>query len=85
KYTMKAYFSVRQQFPSTSGQQVRLEAKDDNSVYQALKAFYGGSFHLRVDPESPTYYYGYTSDGTTFELTAYLTSKKTVFKLTNNS
>lgn len=85
KYTLLAYTSVKRTYPSTDGRQIRLEAKDDNILYQALKTFYGGNFNLRVDPESPTYYYGYTSDGQTFGLTAFLVGKNNVFQLTDAS
>ncbi len=84
KYTLLAYTSVKRTYPSTNGQQIRLEAKDDNVLYQALKTFYGGTFNLRVDPESPTYYYGYTSNGQTFSLTAFLVSQNKVFQLADS-
>jgi len=85
KYALKAYASVLGQYPTTSGQATKIEAKDNEVLYAALKNFYGGSYNLKIDPESPTYYYGYTSDGSTFSLTGYLTSKQKVFTLTDGA
>lgn len=83
KYSLKAYASVEGTYPTTNGQLVHIEGKADEVMYTALKQFYGGSFNLKIDPESPTYYYGYSSDGTTFTLTSYLVSKKKAFMLTD--
>jgi hypothetical protein len=83
KYALKAYASVEGKYPSTNGTMVRIEGKADEIMYQTLKQFYGGSFNLKIDPESPTYYYGYASDGSSFTLTAYLVSKKKTFTLTD--
>lgn len=85
KYSLKAFASVEGQYPSTSGQLIRIEGKSDEVMYTAMKAFYGGSYNLKMDPESPTYYYGYSSDGSSFTLTAYLVSKKKAFTLTDGS
>ncbi len=85
KYALKAYASVIGSYPTTSGQLIKIEGKDGEAMYAALKTFYGGSYNLKIDPESPTYYYGYTSNGTSFTLTAYLTSKKKAFSLTDGS
>lgn len=81
KYDLKAYYLVHTSYPSTGGRQTRLERGATDVFYNTLKDFYGGSYNQPIDPEAPTYYYGYTSNGTTFELTAYLTSKKKPFVL----
>ncbi|MBI3572935.1 MAG: hypothetical protein HY092_01915 [Candidatus Kerfeldbacteria bacterium] len=81
KYSLKSYFAVEKVYPTTNGQVIHLDRTATDVVYQALKTFYGGSFSQPIDPESPTYYYGYSSDGQTFTLTAYLTSKKQAFVL----
>lgn len=83
KYDLKAFYSVEGRYPSTNGAQIRSEGKAGESLYAEIKEFYGGSYNLKIDPESPKYYYGYTSDGASFTLTAYLTSKSTVFTLTD--
>lgn len=85
KYTLKAYATVEGAYPSTSGAATKIEGKTDEKLYTALKDFFGGSYNLKIDPESPTYYYGYTSDGASFTLTCYLTSKKKVFSLTDGA
>lgn len=85
KYALKSYASVEGQYPSTSGAATKIEGKSDEALYAALKNFYGGSYNLKIDPESPTRYYSYTSDGSTFTLTAYLTSKKKTFSLTDGA
>lgn len=74
EYSLKAYHAVRGEYPSTDGQPIRLERKND-TFYNSMKEFYGGSYYQKIDPESPKYYYGYQSDGTTYRLSAYLTSK----------
>lgn len=85
KYSLKAYASVEGSYPSTNGVTTKIEGKDDEIMYQALKSFYGGSYNLKIDPESPKYYYGYVSDGTSFTLTCYLTSKKKAFSVTDGA
>ncbi len=85
KFALRAYASVEGSYPSTNGQATKIEGKSGEALYPALKQFYGGTYALKVDPESPTYYYGYTSNGTSFTLTAYLTSKKKAFTLTDGS
>lgn len=82
KYDLKAYYIVKTLYPNTNGVQTHLERGAEDIYYVALKAFFGGSYNQPVDPESPTYYYGYTSDGKTFTLTSYLVSKKKAFILT---
>jgi hypothetical protein len=85
KYALKSYTSVMGNYPTTGGQATKIEGKAGEVLYAALKQFYGGSYNLKIDPQSPDYYYGYTSDGTTFTLTAYLTSKKKAFTLTDGA
>ncbi len=83
KYNLKAYYTVKGSYPSTSGEKVKLDKSSTDVFYAAMKTFYGGSFNHRIDPESPTYYYAYTSNGTTFELTCYLVGATKPFILTN--
>ncbi len=83
KYNLKAYYTVKGKYPTTNGQQIRLDKSATDVFYTAMKDFYGGSFNHRIDPDSPTYYYGYTSDGTSFTLTCYLVGPKKPFVLTN--
>lgn len=83
KYDLKAYYTVKGNYPSTGGVQIKLDKSDQDIFYSAMKAFYGGSFNQRIDPQSPDYYYGYTSDGSTFTLTCYLVGPKRPFILTN--
>lgn len=85
KYNLKAYASIEGSYPSTSGAAAKIEGKADEKLYAALKDFYGGSYNLKIDPESPTYYYGYVSDGSSFTLTCYLTSKKKAFTITDGA
>lgn len=81
KYSLKAYFAVERRYPSTNGIVIHLDRTDADVLYQGMKAFYGGSFNEKIDPEYPAYYYGYSSDGQTFMLTGYLVSKKKPFIL----
>lgn len=85
KFALKAYASVEGRYPSTDGQATKIEGKDGEALYTALKQFYGGSYNLKIDPQSPDYYYGYTSNGTTFTLTSYLVSKQKAFILTDGA
>lgn len=85
KFALKSYASVEGNYPTTGGQATRIEGKDGEVLYLALKQFYGGSYNLKIDPQSPDYYYGYTSDGNTFTLTCYLTSQKKAFSLTDSA
>ncbi len=80
KYDLLAYETVEKTFP-VSNQQYRLDRTDNDPLYTAMKTFNGGSYYERIDPESPQYYYGYSSDGTHFTLTAYLTSKSAAFTI----
>lgn len=83
KYNLKAYYLVKGNYPSTNNQQIKLDKSATDIFYTAMKDFYGGSFNNRIDPSSPTYYYGYTSNGSTFTLTGYLVGPKKPFILTN--
>lgn len=83
KYNLKAYYIVNSSYPSTSGAQIKLDKSATDIFYTAMKDFYGGSFNERIDPDSPTYYYGYTSSGASFTLTCYLVGPKKAFVLTN--
>lgn len=80
KYDLLEYYEVYKKFPISNGLE-KLDGQTD-SVYLALKDFQRFYIGLK-DPEHPKYYYGYESDGKTFTLTAYLTSAKKVFQLTN--
>lgn len=81
KYDLKAYYALHQAYPSTSGKLYRLDRSSKDPLYQAMKLFYGSGYNEHIDPQSPTYYYGYTSDGKTFELTCYIVSQKKAFIL----
>lgn len=71
KDALKNYFQANQSYPEAATVQKTL---DQNSVLVgALVPTYIDK--LPVDPLSPTYYYGYTSDGKTFSLTAVLEDK----------
>jgi hypothetical protein len=84
RYTLRVYFAVRGEYPSTDNRPIRLERGTDDTFYTAMKDFYGGSFYEKIDPQSPQYYYGYTSDGQSYQLSAYLTSKKKAFYLSSD-
>lgn len=83
KYDLKAYFAVKGSYPSTGGVQIKLDKTSQDIFYTAMTAFYGGSYNHRIDPQSPDYYYGYTSNGTTFTLTCLLVGPKQPFVLNN--
>lgn len=83
KYTLLAYFEVRGSYPDTGGQLVKLDKSEADIFYTNMKDYFGGTFYEKIDPKSPDYYYGYTSNGTSFTLTAYLVSLKKPFQLTN--
>lgn len=84
KYSLLSYKAVRGNYPSTDGKIIRLERNAEDIFYTAMKDFYGGTFYEKIDPQSPQYYYGYTSDGQTFQLSAYLVSKKKAFYLNSS-
>lgn len=81
KYDLLAYKAVEGSFPSSSGQLYKLDRSDQDPLYTAMKTFNGGTYYERIDPESPQYYYGYTSDGTHFTLTSYIVSQSRVFQV----
>jgi flagellar basal body-associated protein FliL len=83
KYRLKAYAAVNESFPTTAGTITKLDRSSSDVLYQALKDFYGGSFNEPIDPEHPTYYYAYSSDGLTFKLTCKLVSNDKVFTVTD--
>lgn len=83
KYDLKAYYSVKNQYPGTGGVETKIEGQSNEAMYTELRAFFGGSYNLKVDPRGPTNYYTYTSDGSTFTLTALLTGPKTLFTVTD--
>lgn len=86
KYALKAYASVEGNYPaSPNGAMEKIEGGSEEVLYAALKNFYGGSYNLKVDPESPKYYYGYISNGSSFTLTGYLVSKQKAFTLTDGA
>lgn len=84
KYNLLAYFAVRASYPSTNGVLIHLDRSATDVFYSSMKDFSGGTFNERIDPEAPTYFYGYTSDGSSFTLTAYLRSKSKTFTLNSN-
>lgn len=84
RYSLRVYFAVRGSYPSTDNRPIRLERNAEDVFYTAMKDFYGGSYYEKIDPQSPQYYYGYTSDGHSYQLSAYLTSKKKPFYLTSD-
>lgn len=81
QYNLNIFHAVRGTYPTTDGKQVRLDKQEQDVFYAAMKEFFGGTFYQKIDPESPTYYYGYTSDGTTYTLTALLKTKNQPFIL----
>lgn len=83
KYTLLAYFEVRGSYPDTNGILSKLDKSENDIFYTNMKEYFGGTFYEKIDPKSPDYYYGYTSNGSSFTLTAYLVSLKKPFQLTN--
>ena len=67
KVALKGYYQAQQSYPEAA---IMQKTSDTTSVLSALIPTYIAT--LPVDPLSPTYYYGYKSDGKTFELTAVL-------------
>lgn len=68
KYDLKLYFSVFERYPTSNGVE-KLDGRSD-SLNLALEDFYG-SRRSFVDPQYPSYYYSYESDGKTFRLTGF--------------
>lgn len=81
KYDILAYQVVEGSFPNSNNQLYKLDRSASDPLYAAMTTFNGGTYYERIDPESPQYYYGYTSDGTHFTLTCYLVGKKTIFQV----
>lgn len=72
KTALKAYYQANQTYPVAATTQKTSDATSALSVLAPTNIA-----QLPVDPLSPTYYYGYKSDGKTFELTAVLEDKTT--------
>ena len=72
KVALKAYYQANQAYPIATTAQKTSDAATALSVLVPTNIA-----KLPVDPLSPTYYYGYKSDGKTFELTAVLEDKTT--------
>ncbi len=70
KDALKKYYQANQSYPVATTSQKTL---DPSCVLTILVP--NDLAKLPVDPLSPTYYYSYTSDGKTFELTAVLEDK----------
>lgn len=70
KSALKQYYQINQSYPLS--QKVQNLSESDNIIATQLKDFISP---LPKDPSSPTYYYGYISDGKTFTLTAVLEDK----------
>lgn len=91
KSALKKYYNDHSEYPKTTG--VIKTSDKSTAFFQALYPQYITS--LIDDPLSPQYYYGYQSDGQTFELTAVLEDKSdpsgvltgpyNLYKLTNSS
>lgn len=65
KDALKKYYQANQNYPTASSTQ---KTSDANNALTVLVSADIAS--LPLDPLSPTYYYGYISDGKTFEITA---------------
>lgn len=91
KDALKKYFAVKAEYPVSA---TLVKTSDSNSVLsQAIVPTYLES--LPKDPLTPNFYYGYKSDGQTFEITAVLEDKSdssgkiigslNIYKVTNSS
>lgn len=69
KTALKKYYTATQSYPVAA----TMEKTTDPAALKVLVPDYLAA--LPLDPLSSTYYYGYKSDGTTFELTAVLEDK----------
>lgn len=67
KDALKKYYQANQSYPTALTLQKTADA--DNALTVLVPTYIA---KLPVDPLSPSYYYGYASDGKTFELTARL-------------
>lgn len=72
KAALKKYYQANQTYPIATTSQKTSDATSALSVLIPTDIA-----KLPIDPLSPTYYYGYKSDGKTFELTAVLEDKTT--------
>lgn len=72
KAALKQYYQANQTYPIAT---TTLKTSEETSALSVLVPTYIAK--LPVDPLSPTYYYGYKSDGKTFEVTAVLEDKTT--------
>lgn len=72
KAALKKYYQAQQSYPVAATSQ---KTSDATSALSVLVPTYIAE--LPIDPLSPTYYYGYKSDGKTFELTTVLEDKTT--------
>jgi len=70
KDALKKYYQANQSYPIASTLQ---KTSDPGNVLAILVPTYIAK--LPVDPLSPSYFYGYTSDGKTFQITARLEDK----------
>lgn len=72
KAALAKYYQAQQAYPVALTTQ---KTSDTTNVLSALVPTYIAK--LPIDPLTPTYYYGYKSDGKTFEITAVLEDKTT--------
>lgn len=72
KAALKQYYQANQAYPIAT---TTLKTSEETSALSVLVPTYIAK--LPIDPLSPTYYYGYKSDGKTFEVTAVLEDKTT--------
>jgi len=79
KTALKQYFSANQSYPVAA----TMEKTVDSAALKVLVPDYIAA--LPVDPLSPTSYYGYKSDGKSFELTAVLEDKTDPSGMTTGS
>ena len=91
KSGLKDYYLAKSEYPKNA---TMIKTSDKTSVLaQALVPAYLDS--LPDDPQAPQFYYGYKSDGQTFEITAVLEDKSdssgtiigsyNIYKITNSS
>jgi len=71
KAALEKYYTAKNQYPIAN---VAVNTNDENSsIYKALVPTYLDQ--MLTDPAAPTYYYGYQSDGKSYQLTAVLENK----------
>lgn len=81
KYDLLVYFSVYQSFPKAPIP-VKLDGTND-ALNAAFAEFYGISRNF-LDPQHPSYYYMYQSDGSSFTLSAFNSIEKKQMIVTND-